>query len=93
MTDLYVDDDYGQPPKPGELQRFGAEMRRFASELERRVHDSASGAVEDARLLVRRAQHRINRNLGTAALAALGAGLALGLLAAAVAAYRRRGAE
>ena len=77
MTDLFVEDDYEQ--QPGALDR----LRAGVSRLEHQMHDSASGAVEDARMLVRRAQHRVNAQLGRSALIALGLGLVLGLAAAA----------
>lgn len=87
MTDLFLEDD--APLEPGALARLRAEVSRAANALERRLHDSASLAVEDARLMVRRTQHRINARLGTAALIALGAGVVLGLIAALATRSRR----
>jgi hypothetical protein len=75
MTDLFLEDEPERRPEM--LETLRAEARR----LERRLHDTASGAVEDARLAVRRTQHRINSQLGLAALIAFGAGLAIGLIA------------
>ena len=75
MTDLFLEDEPDRRPEM--LETLRAEARR----LERRIHDAASGAAEDARLAVRRTQHRINARLGTAALIAFGAGLAIGLIA------------
>jgi ElaB/YqjD/DUF883 family membrane-anchored ribosome-binding protein len=87
MTDLYIEND--PDPEPGMLEQLRARLVR----LEHRMGDSASGAVEDARFLMRRTQHRINAQLGTAALVAFGAGIVLGLLATAVSAQRRRSRE
>jgi hypothetical protein len=85
MTDLFLEDDDADL-KPGALEKLRAEVSRMASRLEHRLHDTASGAVEDARLLVRRTQSRINSRLGMAALAALGIGLVLGMVAALISA-------
>lgn len=82
MTDLFLEDEPER--RPAALETLRAEARR----LERRIHNSASGAVEDARLAVRRTQHRINAQLGLAALIALGTGLVLGLAAAALSSLR-----
>lgn len=89
MTDLFLEDD-DEALKPGAVERLRAEIARMRSRLEHRLHDTASGAVEDARLLVRRTQSRINTRLGMAALAALGIGLVLGMIAALISA---RGGE
>jgi hypothetical protein len=40
--------------------------------------------LDETRMLAQRAQHRINSQLGVAVLIALGGGIALGLLAAAL---------
>lgn len=84
MTDLFVEDDFEERPSAF------AKLRAGVFRLEHQMHDSASGAVEDARMLVRRAQHRVNAQLGRSALIALGIGLVLGLAAAAALAVRGR---
>ena len=88
MTDVYTEDtdDYDAPQ--GALDRLRADLRRLAHQLERRVQSSASDVLDETRFLARKAQHRINTQLGTSALVAIGAGLVLGLLAAALFAHR-----
>ena len=89
MTDLFLEDD--EPGlEPHGLARMRAEVSRAANALERRLHNSASMAVEDARLMMRRAERRIHARLGTAALVAVATGVLLGLLVAMLAAGRRR---
>ncbi len=91
MTDVYVEDPDDEGAHPGALARMRVDLARTAQRLESLAYHYASDAADETRMLAHRARRRINRNLGTAALAALGAGLALGLLAAAVSAWRRRG--
>jgi len=88
MTDLFLEDD--DDARPRALDRLRAEVSRRAGAIEHRLHDTASNAMEDARMLVRRAQRRINTHLGVSALAALGIGVALGLIVALIASQRGR---
>jgi ElaB/YqjD/DUF883 family membrane-anchored ribosome-binding protein len=88
MSDLFLDDD--GPLKPGALAKLRAEVSRATNTLERRLHNSASMAVEDARLLMRRAERQIHARLGAAALVALATGVLLGLIVAMLTASRRR---
>jgi len=88
MTDVYTEDADDYETRLSALERLRAELARLASELERRVQASASDVMDETRFLARKAQHRINTQLGTSALVAIGAGLALGLLAAALFAHR-----
>lgn len=90
VTDFFIENDLERETRPGALAQLRAEVARTASQLEHRVHDSASGVMEDARFLVRRTQHKINSRLGVSALIALGVGLVLGLAAAALSQDRAR---
>jgi hypothetical protein len=88
MTDVYTEDSDEYDARIGALERLRMELARLASDLEHRVQASASDMMDETRFLARKAQHRINAQLGTSALIAIGAGLVLGLLAAALFAYR-----
>jgi hypothetical protein len=88
MTDVYTEDSDEYDARIGALERLRLELARLASDLERRVQASASDMMDETRFLARKAQHRINTQLGTSALVAIGAGLVLGLLAAAMFAHR-----
>jgi hypothetical protein len=88
MTDVYTEDTDDYEAQFGALERLRAELARLASDLEHRIQASASGVMDETRVLARRAQHRINSQLGTSALVAIGAGLVLGLVAAALFARR-----
>jgi len=88
MTDIYTEDSDGLDARPGAVELLRAEVARAASLIEDRILASASDAMDETRMLARRAQHRINSQLGTAALIALGTGVVLGLLAAALAGAR-----
>lgn len=83
MTDIYTEDSDEFDTRPGALEQLRAEVARATHRLEHRIQSSASDVVDETRMLVRRAQHRINSQLGSAALIALCSGVALGLLAAA----------
>jgi len=88
MTDLYIED-----PQDGRLtavEQLRAEMGRLRHQLERAVQDSASDVAMETRVLMHRARRNINARLGTSALIAIAAGLALGLVAAALAGMRRK---
>ncbi|HTT97505.1 MAG TPA: hypothetical protein VMF58_05610 [Rhizomicrobium sp.] len=93
MSDIYTDEDYDDQVRPGALELLRAEARRFASQLEQRLQASASDVMDETRMLARRAEYRIHSRFGTAALIALGSGVALGLLAAVLSSRgaRRRG--
>lgn len=82
MTDVYTEDPDDFGTRPGALEQLRAEVARRTHRLEHRIHASASDVMDETRMLVRRAQHRINSQLGSAALIALCSGVALGLLAA-----------
>jgi hypothetical protein len=85
MSDIYTDDeDYERQTRPGALELLRAEAARFASQLEHRLAASASDVMDETRMLARRAEYRIHSRFGTAAVIALGSGMALGLLAAAL---------
>lgn len=86
MSDHYTDDeyDYGQRTRVGAMELLRAEAVRLMSRLEHRVQASASDVMDETRMLARRAEYRIHSQFGTAALIALGSGVALGLLAAAL---------
>ena len=84
MTDIYTEDSDDLDTRPGAVELLRAEVARAASQLEHRIQASASNAMDETRMLARRAQHRINSQLGMAALIALGGGIILGLLAAAL---------
>jgi hypothetical protein len=88
MTDVYTEDTDDYETQLGALERLRAELARLASDLEHRIHASASDMMDETRFFARKAQHRINSQLGTSALVAIGAGLVLGLLAAALFAHR-----
>lgn len=88
MADIYTEDSDEFDARPGAVELLRAEVARAASLLEQRILSSASDAMDETRMLARRAQHRINSQLGTAALVALGTGVVLGLIAAAIAAAR-----
>jgi ElaB/YqjD/DUF883 family membrane-anchored ribosome-binding protein len=89
MSDVFVeDDDPGLEPRA--LARLRGEVSRAANALERRLHNSASMAVEDARLMMRRVESRIHARPGTAAIVAVATGVALGLLVAMLSSSRRR---
>ena len=83
MADIYTEDSDEFDARPGAVELLRAEVARAASLLEQRILSSASDAMDETRMLARRAQHRINSQLGTAALVALGTGVVLGLIAAA----------
>jgi hypothetical protein len=88
MTDVYTEDTDDYETQLNALERLRAELARLASDLEHRVQASASDMMDETRFLARKVQHRINAQLGTSALVAIGAGLVLGLLAAALLAHR-----
>jgi ElaB/YqjD/DUF883 family membrane-anchored ribosome-binding protein len=94
MSDVYTEDEpYDSDTQPGALAVLRAEAARFASQLEHRLQASASDVMDETRMLARRAEYKIHSRFGTAALIALGSGVALGLLAAALSSHsmRRRG--
>ncbi len=82
MTDVYTEDNDDYETQIGALERLRAELARLASDLEHRIQASASDMIDETRFLARKAQHRINSQLGTSALIAVGMGLVLGLVAA-----------
>jgi hypothetical protein len=90
MTDLYTEDADEFEAPISALERLRAELARAASQLEHIVHDSASNVMDETRFLALKARHKINSRLGVSALIAVGSGLALGLLAAALSSRRRR---
>jgi hypothetical protein len=90
MTDVYTEDSDDLDARPGAVDLLRAGVARAASQLEHRIQASASNAMDETRMLARRAQHRVNTQLGMAALVALGGGIVLGLLAAALSTQRRR---
>jgi ElaB/YqjD/DUF883 family membrane-anchored ribosome-binding protein len=93
MTDIYTEDPYDPEMRPGALAVLRAEAARLASQLEHRLQASASDVMDETRMLARRAEYKIHSRFGTAALIALGSGVALGLLAASLSSHgtRRRG--
>jgi ElaB/YqjD/DUF883 family membrane-anchored ribosome-binding protein len=91
MTDIYTEDSDDPEMRPGALALLRAEAARFASQIEHRLQASASDVMDEARMLARRAEHRIHSRFGTAALVALGSGVALGLLAAVLLSHRLHG--
>jgi ElaB/YqjD/DUF883 family membrane-anchored ribosome-binding protein len=93
MTDIYTDDDYEQRTRPGVLDFLRAEASRLVSRMEHRLQASASDVMDETRMLARRAEHKIHSRMGTAALIALGSGIALGLLAAALSSRRSPGGQ
>lgn len=86
MTDLYIEEP--DDPQLGGLEQMRAELARLKSQLEHKVQASASDVLDETRMLARRAQHYVNSRLGASALIAICAGVALGLLAAALVAAR-----
>jgi hypothetical protein len=92
MTDVYIEDPEDEVPTPGTIARMRADLERMEHLAYRYAADTAGNVMDEARMVALRAKRRINDNLGTSALIALGGGLALGLLAAAIAAYRRHSA-
>lgn len=88
MTDVYTEDSDEFDTRPGAVEMLRAEVARARHQLEQRIQASASDVVDETRMLVRRAQHRVNSQLGSAALIALGTGIVLGLLAAALSGSR-----
>ncbi|HWA02403.1 MAG TPA: hypothetical protein VG819_02640 [Rhizomicrobium sp.] len=88
MSDVYIEDP--EETEVGALEHVRAELSRIASQLERKLQSSASGALDETRFLMRKAQHRINSRLGPSALVAICAGVVLGLAAAALLASRSR---
>jgi hypothetical protein len=84
MTDIYTDEDFDHEVGPGTLELLRAEARRLASRLENSLEATASDVIDETRMLARRAEYKIHSRFGTAALIALGSGMALGLLAAAL---------
>jgi hypothetical protein len=90
MTDIYTEDPYEPEMRPGVPELLRAEAARFASRIERRLQASASDVMDETRMLARRAEHKIHSRFGAAALIALGGGVALGFLAAALSSRRAR---
>jgi len=84
MTDIYTEDPYEYEPRPGAIALLKAEAARFVSQIEHRLQASASDVMDETRMLARRAEYKIHSRFGTAALIALGTGVTLGLLAAAL---------
>jgi hypothetical protein len=82
MSDIYTEDSDDLDARPGAVELLRAEASRAVSQIEHRIQASASDMMDETRMLARRAQHRINSQLGSAALIAFGTGIALGLLAA-----------
>jgi hypothetical protein len=82
MSDVYTEEP--EETEITALDQIRAELRRIGSELERRVQSSASDVMDETRFLMRKAQHRINSQLGGSALIAICAGIVLGLAAAAL---------
>lgn len=82
MTDIYTEDPDDFDATPGALEKLRAEVARARHQLEQRVQASASDVMDETRMLARRAQHRINSQLGASALIAVCTGVTLGLLAA-----------
>ena len=102
MTDVYIEDPSEDDVRRGILGRLQGELGRMAGKLERIARNYAGGlahsaraardnVIDETRHLARSAKRKINANLGTSAAIALGTGLAVGLIAAAVVAHRRRG--
>jgi hypothetical protein len=87
VTDIYTED---LDTPLGVLASLRLDARRLAAQLEHRFQASASNVVDETRFLALKARHRINSRLGMSALIAVGSGLALGLLAAALSTRRRR---
>ena len=89
MTDVYIEDPEDEVPSPGTIARMRADLERMEHLAYRYASDTAGNVMDEARMMAQRARHRINANLGTSAAVALGVGVALGLLAAGLGAYRR----
>jgi hypothetical protein len=80
MSDVYIEEP--EETHVGALEQFRAELSRLRSRLEHRLQASASDVMDETRMFARRAQHRINTQLGASALIAICTGVVLGLLAA-----------
>ena len=90
MSDVYFEEPENEVAHVGALRRLRLELARTTARLEQAVHDSASNAVDETRMMVLRTRSRINARLGMAAAVALGTGLTLGVLAALLMAGRGR---
>jgi hypothetical protein len=93
MTDVYIEDPDDEVPSPGTIERMRADLARMEHLAYRYAADTAGNVMDEARMVALRARRRINANLGVSAAIALGAGLTLGLLAAAISAWRRHHAD
>jgi hypothetical protein len=89
MTDVYIEDPEDEVPNPGTVARMRADLARMEHLAYRYASDTAGNVMDEARMIALRARRKINANLGTSAAIALGAGVALGLLAAGITAFRR----
>jgi hypothetical protein len=89
MTDVYIEDPEDEVPSPGTIARMRADLERMEHLAYRYASDTAGNVMDEARMIALRTRRKINANLGTSAAIALGTGLALGLLAAGITAFRR----